>query len=68
MFSGEQKWDGEISLPPNSDPEGKDQVYVVTVKAWTDDGWDHVRDGGKVVVKGKVDGLTGTEPKNPEGS
>ncbi|MCS7264629.1 MAG: hypothetical protein NZ805_07335 [Armatimonadetes bacterium] len=57
FVTGEQKWDGEIKLPPNSDPEGKEQVYAVTVKAWTDDGWEHVRDGGKVIVKGKSGGL-----------
>lgn len=63
MLSGEQKWDGEIYLPPNNDPEGKDQVYVVTVKAWDDEGWDHVREGGKVIVKGKSDSPAPAEPQ-----
>ena len=53
LFLGEQKWDGEIKLPPNNDPEGKDQVYRVTVNAWSYDRGSHVRDAGKVVVKGK---------------
>ncbi|MCS7187685.1 MAG: hypothetical protein RMK89_12135 [Armatimonadota bacterium] len=63
FVTGEQKWDGEIKLPPNSDPEGKDQVYAVTVKAWTGDGWEHARDGGKVIVKGKPEDSGNTEPR-----
>jgi len=56
FLTGESKWDGEIKLPPNDDPEGEDQVYEVTVKAWNNDGWEHARDGGKIVVKGKASG------------
>ncbi len=68
IVSGQSKWDGEIKLPPNDDPEGKDQIYAVTVKAWTDDNWSHVRDGGKVVVKGKSEGSVPAEPNVSEGS
>ncbi len=49
---GEQKWDGEIRLPPNEDPEGKDQIYRVTVRAWGSGYSEHVRSEGEVVVKG----------------
>jgi hypothetical protein len=59
MVTGEQKWDGEITLPPNNDPEGKDQVYKVTVTAFGGDFWSsHERDAGKVIVKGKLEGST----------
>ncbi len=53
ILVGEQKWDGEIRLPANDDPEGRDHVYHVTVQAYSYEGWDHSRDAGKVVVKGK---------------
>ncbi len=53
ILLGEQKWDGEIWLPANNDPEGRDHVYHVTVQAYSDEGWDHSRDAGKVIVKGQ---------------
>lgn len=56
---GEQKWDGEITLPPNNDPEQKDHVYKVTVKAWNSDYYSDVRDGGKVIVKFKLESESG---------
>jgi hypothetical protein len=46
-------------LPPNNDPEGKDQVYKVTVTAFGGDFWSsHERDAGEVIVKGKLEGST----------
>jgi hypothetical protein len=65
MMLGEQKWDGEITLPPNNDPEGKDQVYKVTVVAYESEFWSsHERDAGKVVVKGKLEGTSSEVPNN----
>ncbi|MFN3420223.1 MAG: hypothetical protein ACK40X_00680 [Armatimonadota bacterium] len=67
---GEQKWDGEITLPPNNDPEGRDQVYSITVKAWKSDGWgwEDERSGGEVIVKGKLESSPTTEPQSSDGS
>jgi hypothetical protein len=63
MVLGEQKWDGEINLPPNNDPEGKDQVYKVTVVAYESEFWSsHERDGGKVIVKGKRENTSSNAP------
>jgi len=52
-------------LPPNNDPEGKDQVYKVTVVAYESEFWSsHERDAGKVVVKGKLEGTSSEVPNN----
>jgi len=67
MVLGEQKWDGEITLPPNNDPEGKDQVYKVTVVAYESEFWSsHERDGGKVIVKGKQENTSSNVPDEPD--
>lgn len=56
---GEQKWDGEITLPPNNDPEQKDHVYKVTVEAWNSNYYSDVKDGGKVIVNFKPESGSG---------
>ncbi|MFN4180282.1 MAG: hypothetical protein ACK4I8_08210 [Armatimonadota bacterium] len=65
---GEQKWDGEITLPPNNDPEGRDQVYSIIVKAWKSGGWgwEHERSGGKVIVKGKSESSLTNESQSSD--
>lgn len=52
VLLGEQKWKGEIRLPPNNDPEGNDRIYTIFVRAWR--GYDfETAPAGEVIVKGK---------------
>ncbi len=70
LLYGEQKWDGEITLPPNNDPEGRNQVYSLVVRAWRSDGWgwEHERSGGEVIVKSKLESSPSAEPQSSDES
>ncbi len=51
-----EKWKREIRLPPNTDPEGDDQVYTIVLRIFSEDSglfnFFREKSAGQVIVKG----------------